>query len=560
MIPTLFLAAAVMLISVTSSWGSKSYRARLVHPAHITVDGDLSEWEDLDVHSEQIDAFPPQFASTAPTDLSATFSCLMDRQTLYIGVHVIDNKLLYGTERFPYGFYDDCVEVRFDGDMKNPGKTYFDRNDGIVRVVGDSESGGRIEGDGGLFRPQPPHPEGIEYDAQFPGMWDVLGVVGEFQETEDGYTIEFGIPASVLGLSQFTIGTEMGLNIAVLDDDDGGIYDRFVDWNATVGGAESTGEYGRLTVFDANISKDTSFSAAPRATVTDAQEVFLDLRSYDQSETATWHALFANADKGPLRQNLEQLISVRKDPAANLFALSAMARLAWREGNHKEAIRRYEQIASFETAGAGVKLFALEMIAKAHEAVGDRVAVVDALTRYAELAPSSSASPGPLQLAQFYDRIGLNKQAADYYLTVLSLGPSDLVRHRVAIGLASVMTKHDPDYKKALKVLESVLEEDSADAAGTYETRRRIVDALWKMGRLETVATWLVRMLEEASAHDSHRGQIQLELVRFYFQTGQYELARRKIDRLQVEAPESEWAKRGQKFLNAFPIQLDSHQ
>ena len=416
MIPTLFLATAAMLISVTASWGSRSYEARLVHPAHITVDGDLSDWKNLDVHSEQIDAFPPQFASTAPTDLSATFSCIMDRQTLYVGVQVIDNKLLYGTERFPYGFYDDCVEVRFDGDMRNPGKTYFDENDGIVRVVGDSEGGVRIEGDGGLFRPQSPHPEGKEYDAQFPGMWDVLGVVGEFQETADGYTIEFGIPASVLGLSQFTIGTEFGLNIAVLDDDDGGIYDRYVDWNGTVGGAESTGEYGRVTIFDANIVEDTSPSAAPRATVTDAQEVLLDLRAYDQSAAATWHALFANADKEALRQNLEQLISGTADLRATLFASSALARLAWREGNHKEAIHRYERVASFATTGAGVKLFALEMIAQAHEAAGDHEAVVDALTRYAELALPSSASPGPLQLAQFYDRIGLHKQAADYYL------------------------------------------------------------------------------------------------------------------------------------------------
>ena len=147
-----------------------------------------------------------------------------------------------------------------------------------------------------------------------------------------------------------------------------------------------------------------------------------------------------------------------------------------------------------------------------------------------------------------------------FRLAVLSLEPSDLVRHRAAIGLAGVTPKLDRDSEKALQVLESVFEEDLADADGKFETRWPIVDALWRIGRLETVATWLVKLEEASAPTDPHRGQIQLELAHLYFQTAQYELARRKIDGLQVETPESVWARRGKEFLNAFPHQLGSHE
>ena len=450
---TLCLASVLVLFSLTSGWtASKSYNAKLVYPAEITIDGDLSDWRNLEVHSETIEEVVPTYATRPPSDLSATFSCVMDRQNLYIGVHVVDNQLFYGTERFYYTFNDDCVEVYFDGDLKNPGKTYLDGNDGLLRLVRESEGGVRLEGTAGMFRPGPAGREDKWYDAQFPGVWDVLGVVGAFRENSDGYSVEFRIPASVLGLDGFSVGTKIGLNIRVIDDDDGGRYDHFIDWNALpVGSVFSTDKYGRVEVIEATAAGESESTAKAEVIGTGPHEGTLLLGS-QANAAANWADLIADGNRAALTDYLEDLWSSPENSESKAFAMSLSARLNCRDGNTKKAVELYEKLAASDDLPGFVRLFALTMMAELLEEKGDIDAALAAYLKCAEFAHSKAFRPIPKLMAG----AGSEGALSEFEIAMESeLDPNAKVRWDYENGAALFLRRHN-EYEKAKRHVEMV--------------------------------------------------------------------------------------------------------
>ena len=226
----------VVLIPTIAS-GKALYPTLLVEGgAPIRVDGNLSEWEKLKVNPQAISnviPFPGTKAPEGPSDLKAKFWCLADEDYLYVAVEVKDDRIVSGGHPYNGRWNEDCVEICFDGDpLHNPVgmaprtgcySEGFARNEGQIRVCLD----GSLEGEGGIFRTTS---SDFIFEAMPPYSWEALGVMAGVEVEEGGYAVEVGIPKEVLELEKLDVGLSVGLNVRVLDDDDGGRLDHLVDW------------------------------------------------------------------------------------------------------------------------------------------------------------------------------------------------------------------------------------------------------------------------------------------------------------------------------------------
>ena len=340
--------------SATSSF----YSAKLVQGVQLEIDGNLSDWTGLDVNQEPIARVLDVPAE--PTDaLAAQFRCIVDSANLYIAIEVTDDQVIYGTEPFPFGGNDDCVEVFFDGDLIDAGKPDFDANDGQIRVVRELDSSVRLEGSAGIFWLS--RPRQSDDDIQFPYMWEILGVEAAGKDTETGYAVELRIPVGAIGLEQFSIGTTIGLDFLVPDDDNGGRYDEHLNWASTPRGVSphrQTQFYGRLNV--AEEVRDLDSAAETDVTTT---------------PLPTWRSMFAEDNRSSLREQLETIVSNQQSMESTVFASCVLARLDRKAGNATEEIRRYERLVASETVPNPIKLYALGFLADLHREVGNAEAV-----------------------------------------------------------------------------------------------------------------------------------------------------------------------------------------
>jgi Carbohydrate family 9 binding domain-like len=135
------LAAVWILLSVTPTANSSSpyswatyYAQKRTRP--VTVDGDLSEWNDvsgLTMDQEKFFFLGQGMSSSkwkGPKDLSATFKLLWDERFIYVAVHVVDDhvtephgSLVKGMETGSWD--DDGVELMFDNDGCNMSRYYI---------------------------------------------------------------------------------------------------------------------------------------------------------------------------------------------------------------------------------------------------------------------------------------------------------------------------------------------------------------------------------------------------------------------------------------------------
>jgi tetratricopeptide (TPR) repeat protein len=191
--------------------------------AVISIDGGLEDWEIFDLSEGKIDRFIPLGGMRPPRDeedLSATFRCVVDEGALYFAVRVRDDHLIFGEDAYIRRWNDDAVEILFDGN-RSASDLGPDGGDGQIRVPFDTEK---------------PLCEGVAgrtmqlVDYLPPLAWERLGVEAAVAQEEDGYTVEIRIPCYLLGLERFGEGVEIGVNLRVMDDDDGGGMDRMIDW------------------------------------------------------------------------------------------------------------------------------------------------------------------------------------------------------------------------------------------------------------------------------------------------------------------------------------------
>ena len=168
---------------------------------------------------------------SSEADLSAHFRCVADPENFYVAVAVTDDRLVFGEPVFGAAYNDDSVEIYFDGGLEKHSylegsldttSTDYDANDAELRFSLDSSGGVRLEGMG-LFG------DGL---MMLPGLWESLGITAAIRKAPSGYTAELKVPKLVFVSAPLRFGVQIGFNVMVNDDDNGGPRDSKVSWTA----------------------------------------------------------------------------------------------------------------------------------------------------------------------------------------------------------------------------------------------------------------------------------------------------------------------------------------
>jgi hypothetical protein len=182
------------------------YRA----PAAITVNGSLTEtgWNITRTFSK---------ATVGSPNNTATFGVLWDNTNLYIGARILDANLFSDS---PDAWEDDAVEIYIDAN-NNKLTTYDGQDNQIIKNYNKS----------GVFT-----------------KLAVSGLQHGWAAVSGGYTVEFAIPWSQLGITSPAQGTTIGFDIGYDDDDNGGARDHQAVWNGTVNNYQNTSAFGSLVL------------------------------------------------------------------------------------------------------------------------------------------------------------------------------------------------------------------------------------------------------------------------------------------------------------------------
>ncbi|MBP7049415.1 MAG: hypothetical protein KBE65_00205 [Phycisphaerae bacterium] len=167
------------------------------------IDGKADDaWSNVESNPIANVAYSP---ASDDKDFSAGFKTLYDHQALYVLVDVADDKLVNDSDDF---WLDDTVEVFLDAD--------------------NSKSNGYEDGDYVFY---------FSWDASTPILGETKhdrteGVKYAFAKTDGGYRVEIKLPWSTLGTTPGA-GGQIGLDVHVNDDDDGGDRDTKLMWCTT---------------------------------------------------------------------------------------------------------------------------------------------------------------------------------------------------------------------------------------------------------------------------------------------------------------------------------------
>lgn len=205
--------STVSAIAISNSNGSATSESRTISipvklfttSSPINIDGAIeNQW---DVQPALPLAHTPIGSVEDSSDLSAYFKAMYDNDSLYFLVDVTDDTTIRDSDG---GFDDDGIEVFIDvGNDKN--STYGEDDYQFTYSWADNGNGD-LTLNGGTF--------------------DDLSVI-DFSKTDNdsGYIVEFAFSWSDIGLNDPSAGTELGLDIHVNDDDNGGGRDTKIAWN-----------------------------------------------------------------------------------------------------------------------------------------------------------------------------------------------------------------------------------------------------------------------------------------------------------------------------------------
>lgn len=167
------------------------------------------------------------------SDNTASFGVLWDDDYLYVGVNVVDGTLCTNGRM---GWWDDGVEICIDGDHSQG--TTFDQYD--RRFVKPVNSYWIQEEDGQLQQ----------------------GVMHQWMETNDGYSMEFAIPWNNFNISP-AVGISIGFNVAINDDDYCSSYNSLSQllWFGNSTYYKNSSVWGTLTLGDQTVSYSGDYIA-----------------------------------------------------------------------------------------------------------------------------------------------------------------------------------------------------------------------------------------------------------------------------------------------------------
>jgi tetratricopeptide (TPR) repeat protein len=136
-------------------------------------------------------------------DFSASYKTLWDADNLYVLVDVTDDSLKNDSDEF---WQDDAVEVFIDADNSKSGR--YDDNDFQFHF-------GWAETNPSMGESQHDRTDGVKF------------AIGR---ADAGYRVEIKFPWTTLGVKP-SVGTKIGLDVHVNDDDDGGDRDTKLTWH-----------------------------------------------------------------------------------------------------------------------------------------------------------------------------------------------------------------------------------------------------------------------------------------------------------------------------------------
>ncbi|HXA01081.1 MAG TPA: sugar-binding protein, partial [Cytophagaceae bacterium] len=179
-------------------------------PATITVNGSLSEagWNLNKSISKAVIGSPNN---------TATFGVLWDNTNLYIGVKVLDASLYTNAVDYWNG---DAIEVYIDAN-NNKLASYDGSDNQFIKAYNQTGVYSKVS---------------------------ISGLQHAWVAITGGYTIEFAIPWSQLGIATPAAGTSIGFDMGNDDDDTGAGRTSQAVWNGTIDDWQNTSGFGTLTL------------------------------------------------------------------------------------------------------------------------------------------------------------------------------------------------------------------------------------------------------------------------------------------------------------------------
>jgi len=187
--------------------------------APIIIDGDLSDWNQLDITPIRLAQFNQKYSKPekwdGESDLSASFVCSADNEYVYVGVGVTDEQLVFGEAPIDRPYWDDCVELFLYGDeIDSPIHIW---------VTASKEGKTKLEG------------QELGSKRFIPYYWEKQGVKAKLKGIGVGYVAEIAVPLGAVSQTGWVKGNSLGLNVGVYDDDEGNNGDNILEWSTIWG-------------------------------------------------------------------------------------------------------------------------------------------------------------------------------------------------------------------------------------------------------------------------------------------------------------------------------------
>lgn len=179
-------------------------------PVTPKLDGNFGEWSAAKWHKVTSKmGWAPLPKDDA--DGSLEFACIADNTALYVAVKISDDAKVVGENTGGDVWQDDSVEIYIDGG--NEKAAAYDKNDAQI-TIGRDNVGGDVN------------------NPKMGGSGPRTGIKAAVVDTGSGWAVEAAIPLTNHGIKP-AVGTVIGFNMQLNDDDDKAGRDHKLAWSAS---------------------------------------------------------------------------------------------------------------------------------------------------------------------------------------------------------------------------------------------------------------------------------------------------------------------------------------